>query len=150
MIAYISANLWLAWTIVALVCLVLELSSGDFYVTCFAIGAAVTAIAALTGIPFWLQVIIFAIASVVSIWLIRPALLKWLHKPNEERLSNADALIGRSGEVVEAIPAEGYGCVRIDGDYWKACTADATAIDEGIRVRVVERNSIIITVEKIS
>ena len=32
MIEYIIANLWLLWTIIALVCLVLELSSGDFYV----------------------------------------------------------------------------------------------------------------------
>ena len=149
MIAYITANLWLLWTIIALVCLVLELSSGDFYVTCFAIGAAVAAIAALTGIPFWLQVIIFAVASVLSIWLIRPALIRWLHKPEQERLSNADALIGRTGDVVETIPAGGYGCVRIDGDYWKAVAEGPEPIVAGAKVKVVKRESIIITVEKV-
>ena len=148
MIEYIIANLWLLWTIIALVCLVLELSSGDFYVTCFAIGAAVSAIAALAGVPFWLQVLIFAVASVLSIWLIRPALVQWLHKPEQERLSNADALIGRTGDVVEQIPVGGYGCVRIDGDYWKAVTDGSVPIAVGTKVRVCKRESIIITVER--
>ncbi len=41
MIDYISQNLWLFWTIITVVCLIMELSSGDFYVTCFALGALV-------------------------------------------------------------------------------------------------------------
>ena len=39
MIDYISQNLWLFWTIITVVCLIMELSSGDFYVTCFALGS---------------------------------------------------------------------------------------------------------------
>ena len=38
MIDYITSNLWLLWSILVFVCLILELSSGDFYITCFAIG----------------------------------------------------------------------------------------------------------------
>ena len=38
---YISQNLWLFWTVIMFICLILELSSGDFYVTCFAIGALI-------------------------------------------------------------------------------------------------------------
>ena len=41
MMEYISQNLWLFWTVIMFICLILELSSGDFYVTCFAIGAHV-------------------------------------------------------------------------------------------------------------
>ena len=128
MIAYITANLWLAWAIIALLCLILELSSGDFYVTCFAIGAAVAAVASLLHIGILPQVLIFAVASVLSIMLIRPSLLKRLHSSGEERTSNADALLGRIGEVTEAIPAGDYGRVRIDGDYWKAQSVDAEPI----------------------
>ena len=39
---YISQNLWLFWTVIMFICLILELSSGDFYVTCFAIGALIS------------------------------------------------------------------------------------------------------------
>ena len=37
--SFIAENLWLFWTIVAVVCLVLEMTSGDFFITCFAVGA---------------------------------------------------------------------------------------------------------------
>ena len=49
---YLSHNLWLIWTSVMFICLILELSSGDFYVTCFAIGALISIPVALVGVPF--------------------------------------------------------------------------------------------------
>src|SRR5574344_1643663 len=103
MIEYIIENLWMFWTVVIFVCLILELSSGDFYITCFAIGGVFGVIAAVLGMPVWLQVFIWALSSVLSIWLIRPRLMKRLYKNVEERLSNADALIGRVGTVVADI-----------------------------------------------
>jgi membrane protein implicated in regulation of membrane protease activity len=63
-------------------------------------------------------------------------------------VSNADALIGRKGRVVEAIEAGGFGRVQIDGDVWKAVTKDDEAVPAGTNVRVVDRESIIITVER--
>lgn len=30
MIAYLSTNLWTLWTIIAVLCLIIELGSGDF------------------------------------------------------------------------------------------------------------------------
>ena len=96
---YLSHNLWLVWTSVMFICLILELSSGDFYVTCFAIGALISIPVALVGAPFWVQVVVWAICSMLSIWLVRPHLLKSLHKGGEDRRSNADALAGQIGEV---------------------------------------------------
>lgn len=61
MLDYISQNLWLFWTIITIVCLIMELSSGDFYVTCFAIGALVSIVTAVLGLPFWLQVFVFVL-----------------------------------------------------------------------------------------
>lgn len=67
-----------------------------------------------------MQVVVWAICSMLSIWLVRPHLLKSLHKGGEDRRSNADALAGQIGEVTEMIPAGGYGRVKLDGDDWKA------------------------------
>ena len=67
---YLSHNLWLIWTSVMFICLILELSSGDFYVTCFAIGALISIPVALVGAPFWVQVVVWAICSMLSIWLV--------------------------------------------------------------------------------
>ena len=147
MIEYFTSNLWLIWIIVSILCLILELSSGDFFLLCFAIGAAYGAIIAGCGLSLTWQIIIVAVVSALSLMLVRPALLKKLHKPNRERLSNAEAMIGQTGRVSEDIEANGYGRVAIDGDDWKARSADGSAIDKGSRVRVVKMDSIILTVK---
>jgi membrane protein implicated in regulation of membrane protease activity len=51
----------------------MELSSGDFYVTCFAIGAIVSILAAWMGLPFWLQIVVwaFTIALITGATLIK-------------------------------------------------------------------------------
>ena len=150
MIEFFTSNLWLIWVIISIVCLILELSSGDFFILCFAIGAAVSAILAGCGANLTVQIITFAVVSALSLLLVRPALIKKLHKPNRERLSNAEAMIGQQGRVSEPIDTGGYGRVAIDGDDWKAISADGSAIDKDVRVRVVKMDSIIITVEPIN
>ena len=149
MLQYFTSNLWLVWIIVSIICLILELSSGDFFILCFAIGAAVAAIFAGCGASLTLQIIVFAVVSALSLLLVRPALIKKLHKPHKTRLSNAEAIIGREGRVSDSIEANGYGRVAIDGDDWKARSADGSAIKKGAHVRVIKMDSIILTVEPI-
>lgn len=146
MIEYLSANLWTLWAAIAIVCLIIELGSGDFFVTCFAIGALCSMVCSLLPLPLWLQLLVFAVASVCSIRFIRPSLLRRLHN-RQERLSNADALIGRQGRVIEPISAASAGYVKVDGDEWKAVSATGEAIAVGATVRIVARESIIVTVE---
>lgn len=148
MIDYFAANLWQLWVLVTVVCLILELTSGDLFILCFSIGALVTAVLSAFGLGFYGQLAVFVVASVLSLLFVRPSLVKRLHGRKKERLSNADALIGRIGRVSEAIEQGGYGRVAIDGDDWKAVSSDGTYVPIGQNVRVVGRESIIITVEK--
>lgn len=148
MIDYFSENLWQMWALVSVVCLILELTNGDFFIMCFAIGAAISAILSACGFSFYAGLAMFAVASVLSIFFVRPTMLKRLHKNEEGRVSNADAIIGRIGKVSQRIENDGYGRVAIDGDDWKALSVDGRAIEKGDRVKVVGRDSIIITVEK--
>ena len=145
MIDYLIANMWQVWAVVSLVCLILELSSGDFFIICFSIGAVFAIIAAVIGLNIYWQLFIFAIFSLLSIFFVRPVALRWLHKNEPNRASNADALIGRTGKVIEAINVTEPGYVQIDGDLWKAVSDDT--IEEGETVRVIDRESTIITVE---
>ena len=151
MIEYIVQNLWLFWTVIMFVCLILELSSGDFYVTCFAIGALVAIPVAGMGAAFWLQVVVWAICSILSILLIRPHLVKALRHGADDRRSNADALAGQIGEVTETIKAGGFGRVKLDGDDWKAEAPDTTFdIPQGSKVRILGHESIILHVEPLA
>lgn len=146
MIEYFQSNLWQLWALVSLLCLILELTSGDFFIMCFSLGAIPALIASLFDTSFTAQIIIFAVCSALCIFFVRPIALKYLHK-NDERLSNAEALIGREGRVTQTIEAGDYGRVAVDGDDWKARSATGERIAKGTRVRIVKLDSIIITVE---
>ena len=148
MLEYFLQNMWQVWAVIAVVCLILELSSGDFFILCFSLGAVFAIISAVIGLNVYWQILIFAIFSLLSVVFVRPVALRWLHKNEPNKRTNADALIGRTGRVTEAIPAGGNGYVQIDGDLWKAVsTGEDIAIDS--TVRVVGRQSTIITVETV-
>lgn len=149
MIEYLAQHLWQMWAIVAVICLIMELMAGDFFIICFSIGAVFAAITAAVGGGIYLQLLMFAIFTVVSLFWVRPFAQRYLHKGEDNRVSNADALMGRQGRVVETVKAEGFGRVQIDGDIWKAVTNGSADIPEGSNVRVVGRESTIITVETI-
>ena len=145
MVEYFLANMWQIWAIIAVVCLILELSSGDFFIICFSIGAVFAIVGAILGLNVYWQLFIFAIFSLLSVLFVRPVALRYLHKNDPNRASNADALIGRTGRVTEEIKADGNGYVQIDGDLWKAVST--VDIPVGTSVRVIGRESTIITVE---
>ena len=147
MIEYLAKHLWQTWAVVAVVCLILELTAGDFFIICFSIGAVFAAIVAALGGGFYLQLITFAVFTLISLFWVRPFAQRYLHKGEDNRVSNADALLGRQGRVVETVKADGFGRVQIDGDIWKAATTESADIPEGTNVRVVGRESTIITVE---
>ena len=147
MIDYILSNAWQMWVALSIVCLILELTAGDFFILCFSIGAAFAAIGAVVGLNGYVQLAVFALFTLVSLFWVRPVAKRYLHKGADNRVSNADALMGRQGRVVEAVKASGYGRVQIDGDIWKAVSNGTIDIPEGVNVRVVGRESTIITVE---
>lgn len=149
MIDYFSTNMWQLWAVVVVLGLVLELCSGGFYIICASVGALFAAIVSpVVGLAG--QLAVFAFMTAVSVFLVRPFAKKWLHRNEDKRVSNADALMGRLGVVSETIPHGGHGRVAIDGDDWKAEASSSTPddIEKGERVKVVGRESIIITVER--
>ena len=149
MIEYLAQHLWQMWAVIAVVCLILELMAGDFFIICFSIGAVFAAITAAVGGGIYLQLLMFAVFTLISLFWFRPFAQRYLHKGEDNRVSNADALLGRQGRVVETVKADGFGRVQIDGDIWKAVTNETADIPEGRNVCVVGRESTIITVESI-
>ena len=147
MIEYIFQYMWQLWAVIAVVCLILELMAGDFFIICFSIGAVFATLVAVLGGGIWLQLATFAVFTLISLFWVRPFAKRYLRKGEDPRISNADALLGRKGRVVETIKAGGYGRVQIDGDIWKAVTLGENDLSEGSSVTVTDRASTIITVE---
>ena len=146
MIDYFAQNLWQFWAIFSILCLILELSNGDFFIVCFAVGGLFGLASSFIFPSFYAQIAVTLAFSLLSIFLVRPTALKYLHRGDDARPSNAEALIGRIGTVSEAIEAGGFGRVAIDGDDWKAQAVGGAAVAKGAKVEVVGMESIILSV----
>ena len=139
-------EIWHYWAIAALLLVVGEIFTSTFALICLAIGAAAAAIAAAVGCIIEMQLVWFIVGTIASFLIVRP-LLRKLSKVDEVP-TNADALIGRKATVSEEInPQAGTGRVAIDGDDWKAESAEFIAVGE--KVEVVSRDSIILNVKPI-
>lgn len=149
MIEYLTENMWQVWAVISVIFLIMELTGGDFFMICFSIGALFAMASVFVGVPPLWQLLVFAVFSVVSLFFVRPWAKRYIMAHRTERVSNADAIIGRVGMVSETIEARGYGRVALDGDDWKARSETGDSIEKGERVRILSRDSIIITVERI-
>ena len=137
------------WLIAAIVLVIIELLTAGFGVICFAIGALFSALAAFLKANLLWQMVVFAVASVICFIFLRPVLLRLLEKKSKDVKTNADALIGKIAVVSETIdPEKNQGRVAVDGDDWKAVSADGTVINKGEKVEIISRDSIILTVKK--
>ena len=148
MIEYFSLHLWQIWAVLAVVCLILELTAGDFFILCFSIGAASACLTDALGGSITLQLVVFAISTLACLFFVRPFAQRFLHKGEPNRPSNADALIGRTAKVTECIEVGGRGRVAIDGDIWQAESSEQSDILEGEKVEIISRESIILTVRR--
>lgn len=139
-------EIWHYWAIAAVVFTIGEIFTAGFALICFAVGAIGGAIGAATGATFEWQMGIFAITTFVAFLAVRPLLKRFATRNNTP--TNADALIGRTAKVVECIEAGGRGRVAIDGDIWQAESDEKEDINEGEKVEVLSRESIVLTVRR--
>jgi len=139
------------WLIAAIVLVILEIFTAGFGIICFAIGALFSALTSYLGGSMVWQLVVFAAASMLSFFFLRPVIIKILDRKSKDIKTNADALVGRVGIVSETIDAnQNTGRVAIDGDDWKAVSADGVVINKGQRVEIVSRDSVILTVKSLN
>ncbi len=129
---------WVLWVILACAFGVGETLAGGFFLAPFALGAALAAAGAgVAGSAA--GVIVFIVASIMSLVLLRPIVRSHTRMPAAIRTGGA-ALIGKRAIVLERVAnAEGVGLVRIEGEVWTARSLDDDEdIEPGARVEVVD------------
>jgi membrane protein implicated in regulation of membrane protease activity len=110
---------WLIWIGVALVLAAAEMASPAFVCIMLAGGAVIGAIAAAVGLPLPLQVVAFAVVSLLLLILVRKAALARFLPTKVSRVGVAGD-IGRTGLVVETVTEFG-GRIKLPGDaVWSA------------------------------
>lgn len=111
---------WIGWLVLILIFLTVEALTLDFTFLMLGIGGVAGLAADLLGAPVWLQVIIAAIVAALLVLLLRPPLLKRLHRGEDATPSNIAALIGLSGQVIATVSPLGGQVKLANGDIWTA------------------------------
>ena len=129
---------WLAWAIAAALLAVGEIfTPGLFFLGPIALAAVAGAVAALAGAAMALQLIVFAVASLASLAVLRPLARAHLHMPAALRTGTA-ALEGAHAVVVQRVDQIG-GRVKIGGEEWSArAYMPDQVIEPGTQVEVVK------------
>lgn len=140
---------WHIWVIAALLLFVLEIFTPGFAAACLAIGALGSAVASAFDCPLKIQILVFAVVTLLSFISVRPLVMKLFHTKGKTVATNTDALIGRIAIVSETIEPVTGGRVKVDGDDWKAVSAGNERIEAGSQVRIKRLDSVIVTVETI-
>lgn len=137
------------WLIIGVVLGAVEMLTVTFWALPFALGAFVSALAAWLDLTFNAQLAVFAVASVVMLFVIQSWLKRYnkSHGPDELR-SNTSAMIGREAVVVEAIESSVKpGAVKLGGELWTAHAQNGAAIAVGVTVIILEVGGATVRVE---
>lgn len=121
-LTWIVENPFAVWLIAAIVLAVVEMLSLDFFCLMLAGGSFAATLTALATDSWTIQVLVFAVASVLLIFLVRPIIVRRLNRNAPQTLSNVDRLVGQRVEVLEDV-SQVSGLVRLEGDHWTARTS---------------------------
>lgn len=140
---------WHIWIIAALLLFIVEIFTSGFAIVCLSIGALCGALASVFSEDFKIQLLCFAIGTLIAFMAVRPLLLKCFRKKKNDTPTNAEGLIGKTVTVCESIDTNDGGRVQIDGDNWKAVSEDGMPIEKGEKAVVTKIDSIVLTVKKL-
>lgn len=131
-----QATAILLWGVLTLLLLIIEALTPQLVCIWLAAGSLVALIVAALGGIFWLQLVIWVVASALLLVATWP--LSRGFKQRTKESFGARRIIGRHGIVTEdVVPLTGGGQIRVGGQSWSAQSATAEPILAGARVTVV-------------
>ncbi|MBF2761487.1 MAG: NfeD family protein [Ectothiorhodospiraceae bacterium AqS1] len=131
----------LAWFLLGALLLFSEFLLPGFIVIFFGVAAWLVALAVWAfDISFNTQILIFIVASIVSILTLR-RYFKRTFKGETVGMDSQDRRIGQHAEVVEAIPVNGAGRIRGLGSTWPAVADQPIAVGTPVVVVSVDESS---------
>ena len=129
------------WALIIVSMLILEFMTADFVSLWFIVGALAAGISVFFGAPIWLQIVIFAVVSVVCILATRPLAKKINSKDNVA--TNADRLLHKIAIVTKDIKKDEKGEVKIEHNYWPAVSLnDEFVVGDKVVVQAIVGNKL--------
>ncbi len=126
-----------------------EIAAPGLVLLPFGIGAVVASLTGFVGAPPLIQMIVFVVASTAIFVALRP-IARRLNKSDQDEGIGARRLVGARALVLEEIPVDDSGMVRIDREQWRAESLDDTRLPAGTAVVVTEVRGtrVVVTAER--
>jgi membrane protein implicated in regulation of membrane protease activity len=140
----------LLWFLIGLILFLLELVVPGFVIFFFGVGAWVTALVCLLATPVTdmpnLQIVIFAVTSVLSLLAFRKLIQKkFFYSKGNKSEAVEDEFTGREGIAISDFGKDKKGKVEFKGTRWNA--EGDSEIKEGQAVIIIKKESLILKVE---
>jgi membrane protein implicated in regulation of membrane protease activity len=128
------------WLWLTLVVLIVEILSAGFFIGALAVSTLVSALSSWLGATRNLQLVIFAVFSILSLIFVRPLFVKLLSPKHVA--TNTHLLIGQKGTVIDHVPAGGHGRVKLANEEWRATSSENLGIGDAVRILAVTGNTL--------
>ena len=138
---------YIAWAVIGIALILIELVTPSFFLVFFGVGAIVTAVTTVAGLTasLGLQLVVFCVSSVVLMILFRNKI-----KLRFSKETLPPDYIGQRVKVVRAIRKGEEGKVLYRGTEWIAfCESSEEEIPEGSLVEVIGSDGVRLKVRKI-
>ena len=140
--------LWWHWLVFGLVLVAGEVvAPGGFYIIFFGTAAILVGLLSAVGAagPLWVQLLLFSVLSVGSLWYFRSRLMARFQRGSPG--GPVDALVGQSCRTLGALAPRGTGKVELRGSAWAALNGTDQAIAQDARCCVVRIDGLTLHVE---
>lgn len=140
--------MWIVWLAIFVIAIIVEISTTELVSIFFCLGSLVALIISfISGVPWWVQLIVFVVLSGASMLGLRPLIKKVLSK--EKRDTNVDEFIGKRAIVI-GINNDGYPEIKMNGLIWRIVNINEDEkIDVGDKVEIVSINGNKLIVRKV-
>ena len=110
--------MWAVWLGVFVLAIVTEAATAEITGIFLCLGSLAALILALIpGVPFWVEIVVFVVLTVLSFIFLRPVFKKLFPKTGRKD-TNVDGLIGTKCLVIKPYKKYDFGEVKIAGAVW--------------------------------
>lgn len=142
-------SIYLIWFLIGIGFLIGEMMVPGFILIFFTAGSWIVSgtVFFLPDLELTTQIIIFMVSSLVLLFALRRYGLNTFKGKSKDGVDEEFSKIGQKAVVTEAIDADGYGEIQLDGTFWRATADVHIEKDQRVVVAGQEENSMVLIVK---
>ena len=138
-----SLALIIFWVIMLVVTLIIELTTEQLVSIWFSGGSLIALILAICNVPWYIQLLVFSLVSVICIAIVQVILFK-KRKNSKNLRTNVDSLIGKKILVIKEVSPEILGEGKYRDIVWSLKSDTEIGKDEYAEIVSIEGNKLVV------